>query len=85
MPPRATLMMLAGLGGCATVPNLGATPEAAQPGASMLARSLAGTSQNWPTDSGWQESGDRQLDAGERCADGFPRLPAHGAKRGIKT
>jgi NodT family efflux transporter outer membrane factor (OMF) lipoprotein len=62
MRPIATLMMLAGLGGCATMPNLGVRPEPTQPGAFASARSLAGTSQNWPTDSWWQEFGDPQLD-----------------------
>jgi NodT family efflux transporter outer membrane factor (OMF) lipoprotein len=61
MRPIATLMILAGLGGCATVPNLGARPEPAPPGAFASARSLAGTSQIWPTDNWWQEFGDAQL------------------------
>lgn len=59
----ATLIMLAGLGGCATVPNLGTRPEPALPGAFASARSLTGTSQDWPNDSWWQDFGDQQLDA----------------------
>ncbi len=58
----ATFMMLAGLSGCATVPDLGARPEPAQPDAFASAQSLAGTSQDWPSDSWWQDFGDQQLD-----------------------
>ncbi|WP_236036303.1 efflux transporter outer membrane subunit [Rhizorhabdus histidinilytica] len=56
-------MMVAGLGGCAIAPDLGVRPEPAQPSAFASDRSLAGTSHNWPTDSWWQDLGDRQLDA----------------------
>src|SRR3546814_18339886 len=59
----ATLMVVAGLGGCAIAPDLGVRPEPAQPSAFASDRSLAGTSHNWPTDSWWQDLGDRQLDA----------------------
>ncbi|OYY72064.1 MAG: multidrug transporter [Sphingomonas sp. 28-63-12] len=59
----ATFMMLAGLSGCATVPDLGARPQPAQPDAFASARSLAGTSRDWPSDSWWQDFGDQQLDA----------------------
>ena len=57
-----TLAFLAGLGGCATVPDLSTRPEPAQPGIFASARSLAGTSQDWPSDSWWEDFGDRQLD-----------------------
>src|SRR3546814_8013152 len=56
-------MVVAGLGGCAIAPDLGVRPEPAQPSAFASDRSLAGTSHNWPTDSWWQDLGDRQLDA----------------------
>src|SRR3546814_15053735 len=55
-------MVVAGLGGCAIAPDLGVRPEPAQPSAFASDRSLAGTSHNWPTDSWWQDLGDRQLD-----------------------
>src|SRR3546814_5619784 len=61
----ATLMVVAGLGGCAIAPDLGVRPEPAQPSAFASDRSLAGTSHNWPTDSWWQDLGDRQLDRSE--------------------
>jgi len=59
----ATLVALAGLSGCATVPDLGPRPKPAQPGSFASARSLAGTSQDWPTDSWWHDFDDPQLDA----------------------
>jgi NodT family efflux transporter outer membrane factor (OMF) lipoprotein len=52
-----------GLCGCAAVPKLGSRPKPAAPGAFASARSLAGTSQDWPTDHWWHDFGDQQLDA----------------------
>jgi outer membrane protein TolC len=62
MRKLATLVLMTGLGGCATVPNLGPTPEPARSGAFAAARSLAGTPQEWPHDNWWQGFGDQQLD-----------------------
>jgi NodT family efflux transporter outer membrane factor (OMF) lipoprotein len=62
MRQLAVLVLMTGLGGCATVPNLGPTPEPARSGAFAAARSLAGTPQEWPRDNWWQGFGDRQLD-----------------------
>src|SRR5918997_5686749 len=62
MRTLATLVLITGLGGCATVPNLGPRPEPARSGAFAAARSLAGTSQEWPRDNWWQGFGDPQLD-----------------------
>ena len=56
-------LLLAGLGGCASVPDLGARPEPAPPGAFASTRSLVGTSHDWPTDNWWREFADPQLDA----------------------
>jgi NodT family efflux transporter outer membrane factor (OMF) lipoprotein len=58
----AMIVLLTGLGGCATVPNLGSKPEPAQSGSFAAARSLAGTPQEWPGDDWWQDFGDPQLD-----------------------
>jgi NodT family efflux transporter outer membrane factor (OMF) lipoprotein len=63
MRPTAILVLLAVLSGCAAVPDLGPQPEPAQPDAFGSARSLSGTSGNWPTDRWWQAFGDPQLDA----------------------
>ena len=62
MRPIATLVVLAGLSGCATVPDLCPRPQPAQPDAFASARSLAGTSQDWPTDNWWHDFDDPQLD-----------------------
>lgn len=59
----ATLVMVAGLSGCASIPDLGPRPEPAQPGAFSSTRSLAGTAQDWPNDEWWQSFEDSQLDA----------------------
>lgn len=62
MRTLATLVLLTGLGGCATVPNLGPLPEPTPSAAFAAARSLAGTPQEWPRDEWWQGFGDPQLD-----------------------
>jgi NodT family efflux transporter outer membrane factor (OMF) lipoprotein len=74
-------MLLIGLGGCATVPNLGPMPEPAQSGALAAARSLAGTPQEWPRDNWWQGFGDPQLDTlvGEALKDS-PTIPQAAAR-----
>ena len=59
----ATLVVLTGLCGCVTVPDLGPRPEPAQPGSFASARSLSGTSRDWPADTWWHDFDDPQLDA----------------------
>ncbi|MFD2427289.1 efflux transporter outer membrane subunit [Sphingobium scionense] len=58
----ATLVMVAGLSGCASIPDLGPRPEPAQPGTFSSSRSLAGTAQDWPNDEWWRSFEDSQLD-----------------------
>ena len=57
----ATLVIVAGLSGCASIPDLGSRPEPTQPGAFLSARALAGTAQDWPNDEWWRSFEDSQL------------------------
>lgn len=58
----ATLVLLSGLSGCATVPDLGPRPEPADAATFATARSLGGSLQQWPRDDWWHDFGDPQLD-----------------------
>lgn len=57
----SALMLMTGLCGCVSVPDLGPRSEPAQPSAFAASRSLAGSSQEWPNDDWWRSFGDAQL------------------------
>lgn len=55
-------VLLTGLAGCASVPDLGPRPEPAPSSAFAATRSLGGSHTEWPADRWWQDFEDAQLD-----------------------
>ena len=57
-----SMLLLASVGGCATVPKFGRHPEPLAPESLAAERSFAGAQAQWPHDNWWHDFGDPQLD-----------------------